>query len=207
MSRKGKGKREGTGDLDEDSCWLWPHGEGRGRRQMWDIFSNRTQWIFCYLGCRVWGKEMSKMILRPTEVDLRSPLWTKSSSQDFHFPSSLSKILRGTYIWRSKGRVAHSFTHLLLVLSCPSSLIEGPMEGAREMSNIVTNVSGLPWGPSGKESACQCRRYRFNPWVGKIPWNRKCNPLQYSCLENSMDRRVWWATVHGVTEIWTQFSN
>ena len=31
----------------------------------------------------------------------------------------------------------------------------------------------LPWWLSGKESTCQCRRGRFNPWVGKIPWRRK----------------------------------
>ena len=29
---------------------------------------------------------------------------------------------------------------------------------------------GLPWWLSGKESACQCRRHRFNPWTGKIPY-------------------------------------
>ena len=29
---------------------------------------------------------------------------------------------------------------------------------------------------SDKESACQCRRHRFNPWVGKIPWRRKWHP-------------------------------
>jgi len=29
------------------------------------------------------------------------------------------------------------------------------------------------------------------------------NPLQYSCLENSMDRGAWWATVHGVPKSWT----
>ena len=33
------------------------------------------------------------------------------------------------------------------------------------------------------------------------------NPLQYSDLENSMDRGAWWATVHGVTKTWTQLSN
>ena len=32
-------------------------------------------------------------------------------------------------------------------------------------------------------------------------------PLQYSCLENSMDRRAWWATVHRVTKSWTQLHN
>ena len=49
-------------------------------------------------------------------------------------------------------------------------------------------------GSDGKESACQCRRHRFDPWVGKIPQRREGLPtLVYSCLENSMDRRAWWA--------------
>ena len=34
----------------------------------------------------------------------------------------------------------------------------------------------LPWSPSGKESACQCRRCGFDPWVGKIPWRRNWQP-------------------------------
>ena len=41
---------------------------------------------------------------------------------------------------------------------------------------------------------------RFQPWVGKIPCRRKCNPLQHPCLGNSMDRGAWWATVHRVAE-------
>ena len=35
---------------------------------------------------------------------------------------------------------------------------------------------GLPWRLSGKEPACQSRRLRFDPWVGKIPWRRKWQP-------------------------------
>ena len=35
---------------------------------------------------------------------------------------------------------------------------------------------GLPWWLSGKEYACQCRRHRFNSWVGKVPWRRKWQP-------------------------------
>ena len=34
----------------------------------------------------------------------------------------------------------------------------------------------------------QCRTPGFNPWFGTIPWRRACNPLQYSCLENPMDK-------------------
>ena len=43
-------------------------------------------------------------------------------------------------------------------------------------------------------------RYRFDPWVGKIPWRKHGNATQYSCLDNSGDRRIWWATVHGVAK-------
>ena len=50
---------------------------------------------------------------------------------------------------------------------------------------------GFPWWLSGKESVCQCRRCRFNSWVRKIPWERKWQPSQYSCLGNCMDRGAW----------------
>ena len=53
----------------------------------------------------------------------------------------------------------------------------------------------------------QCRRLRFDPWVRKIPGEGNGNPLQYSSLENSMDREAWQATVHGVTKSWTWLSN
>ena len=48
---------------------------------------------------------------------------------------------------------------------------------------------------------------RFDPWVGKIPGGGHGNPLQYSCLENSMDKGAWWATVHEVTESQTRLSD
>ena len=56
---------------------------------------------------------------------------------------------------------------------------------------------------SGKESACQCRRQRDAgsvPGLGRSPRVGNGNPLQYSCLENSMDRGAWQATVHGTAK-------
>ena len=41
------------------------------------------------------------------------------------------------------------------------------------------------------------------PGWGKSTGGGNSNPLSYSCLENSMDREAWWATVHGVTKSWT----
>ena len=45
-------------------------------------------------------------------------------------------------------------------------------EDTRDQNHQVLTgwVLGLPWWLSGKESACQCRRCEFDPWVGKIPW-------------------------------------
>ena len=59
----------------------------------------------------------------------------------------------------------------------------------------------LPRWFSSKESTCQCRRRRFNPWVGKIPGEGNGNPLQYSCLKNPMDRGAWRAAVHGLQRV------
>ena len=42
------------------------------------------------------------------------------------------------------------------------------------------------------------------PGLGRSPGGGNGNPLQYSCLENSMDRGAWQAPVHRVTKIWTQ---
>ena len=41
------------------------------------------------------------------------------------------------------------------------------------------------------------------PGSGRSPGEGNGNPLQYSCLENPMDRGVWWAPVHGVAKSWT----
>ena len=44
------------------------------------------------------------------------------------------------------------------------------------------------------------------PGSGRSPGGRNGNPLQYSCLDNSMDRGAWWAAAHGVTESQTSLS-
>ena len=52
------------------------------------------------------------------------------------------------------------------------------------------------------------RRPGFDPWVGKIPWRRKWQPTPVfsSVQENPTNRGAWRATIHGVTQTWTQLS-
>ena len=71
------------------------------------------------------------------------------------------------------------------------------------MTGCEVGGGASPGGTSGKEPACQCRRLekpRFDPWVGKSPWREHCSPLQYSCLENPINRRAWWAMVHTIAQ-------
>ena len=62
---------------------------------------------------------------------------------------------------------------------------------------------GLPGGSDGKESVCNSGDPGSFPGSGRSPGEWSGNPLQYFCLENSMDRGAWWAIVHGVAKSWT----
>ena len=59
---------------------------------------------------------------------------------------------------------------------------------------------GFPGGSDGKASACSVGDLGSIPGLGRSPGEGNGNPLQYSCLENSMDGGAWWATVHGVAK-------
>ena len=53
----------------------------------------------------------------------------------------------------------------------------------------------------GKESACNAGDPSAIPGTGRSPGEGNVNPLQYSCLENLIDRGAWQATVHGVARV------
>ena len=63
---------------------------------------------------------------------------------------------------------------------------------------------GFPGSSVGKESACSSGDLGSISGSGRSPGEGNGNPLQYSCLENPMDRGAWWATVHGVAKNRTQ---
>ena len=63
------------------------------------------------------------------------------------------------------------------------------------------NSFGFPGDSDSKESSCSAGDSGSIPGSGRSPGEGNGNPLQYSCLENSMDRGAWQATVHGVAEL------
>ena len=62
------------------------------------------------------------------------------------------------------------------------------------------------WGSDGEECARSAGDLGSIPGLGRSPGGGHGNPLQYSCLENPVDRGAWRATVHGIAKSWTRLS-
>ena len=69
------------------------------------------------------------------------------------------------------------------------------------------DVTSLPLWLSDKESACNVGDPGLIPGLGRSPGEGHGSPLQYSCLENSMDRGAWRGRVHGLTKSGTRLGN
>ena len=68
------------------------------------------------------------------------------------------------------------------------------------LSSFLGYLRGLPLWLRGKDSAWNAGDAGSTPASGRSPGEANGNPLQYSCLENSMDGGAWRATVHGVAK-------
>ena len=78
-----------------------------------------------------------------------------------------------------------------------------PKPGLVDFEHNLTSMGGFPGGSDGKEFACNAGDPGLLPRSGRSPGEGHGNPLQYSCLENSMDRGAWQAIIHGVSKNWT----
>ena len=77
----------------------------------------------------------------------------------------------------------------------------------QEANQHQLSVLGFPGGSNGKEYVCNAGDPGLIPGSGRSPGGANGNPLQYSCLENSMDRGAWQARVQTVTKSQTRLSN
>ena len=85
------------------------------------------------------------------------------------------------------------------------------------ISMMTNKFWHFPWGfpgglavknpPAMWKTICSAGDTGSVPELGKTPGEGNGNPLQYSCLENSMDKGAWQATVHGVAKSQTRLSN
>ena len=112
------------------------------------------------------------------------------------------KLLQKTLRLQSR---AHSWNRGFLGWLQTRLWIEKDMENG---TKLILESKGLIWLASRmKESACNGEDPGSIPGSGRSLGKGNGNALQYSCLDNSMGRGAWWATVHGVAKNWTLLSN
>ena len=121
------------------------------------------------------------LLQRCSERGLGHRLWNLSPEQD-HLGNSLEMQIPGS-------EPSH----------CWFSLVWS--QGVLWTSQVVLVVKNSAVNAGDARDKCSI------PGSGRSPGGGHGNPLQYSCLEHSMDRGAWWATVHGVTKRWTRLSN
>ena len=119
------------------------------------------------------------------------PILTASSDPDY-LPETHLQIppLRGLAFQHVNFEGTQTFSpkHLILCSGTKNAQLQTPR------AQVALMVKNLP------ASAGDRRDMRSIPGSGRSLREGHGNPLQYSCLENSMDREVWWATVYGVTK-------
>ena len=110
-----------------------------------------------------------------------------------------NSIERGAW-WAAVCEVAQSRTRLKRLSSSSSSRASNRDVGFQKPGSD----SGYPVAQMVKNLPAM--QESLIPGLGRSSGGGNGNPLQYSCLENSIDREALWATVHGVTKSWTQLS-
>ena len=137
-----------------------------------------------------WTEEPGRLqSVRPLRV---GPDWATSLSPfTFHALEKEMATHSGVLAWRIPGTAEPG--------GLPSM---GSHRVGHDWSDLAAAASilGFPGGSDCKESTCSAEDLGLISGLGRSPGGGHGNPLQYSCLENPMDRGVWWGTVHGVAQ-------
>ena len=166
----------------------------------------------CTYSCPHWGSELASIYF---------PIMTIPSNQTSCVPHLLFEL----YILK-KYIFMYLFGCIRSFLQHKSSLLyhSGSLIVVHQLSSHDTHAPecadrGTPWHvgpllPDQRLNPAPCKTLRevwlssiFDETIFLYSWRRECNPLQYSCLENPMDREAWQATVHGVTKSPTWLSD
>ena len=162
-----------------------PHGLQPTRLlHPWD-FPGKSTGVCCH--CLLWFMCYSRLILgslhKVHQVIIRSHLNTRCFNYRSLFRFGGQKKLENFPFWT----ILYFYFYLFIKLK---NIYWEP---------TVFQYSSFPYsGSDGEETACNAGDLGSVPGLGRSPGEGNGNSPQYSCLENSMDRGAWWATVHAV---------
>ena len=110
---------------------------------------------------------------------------------------------RYNQVQSNQGLVLHLVLFPWRDYTCPGWLHQGQFPENSPIMIFQAQTLSFPGSLVGKETICNAEDWGLIPGWGRSPGEGNGNPTLHSCLESSMDRGTWWATVHGVAKSWT----
>ena len=120
------------------------------------------------------------------------------------FGSSFYMVFSSPWAWAEAGAL-FELKSSLRSSDLPPLYFHGLFPSCLLATTMLDSFS--PGGSEVKAPACNVGDLGSSPGWGRFPGEGNGNQLQYSCLENPMDRGGWWATVHGVAKSQTRLSD
>ena len=138
-----------------------------------------------------------------------SPSWTPLPSHSPSYPAGSSQCISPEHLSHASNLDWWSVYHLFSDLSVNSlfltfSSLDKEVRVVFEWVSMSRNWQGFSGGSVIKNPPANSGDTGLIPGSGRLHGEGNGNMLQYSCLENPMDRGVWWAMVHGVAKSQTQ---
>ena len=151
--------------------------------------------------CRSQPASCSALLILPAQCQLVPlPFWAPSRVQD-HILPHLTLLFTFSTLDHPAGSILKHHCDVTLLLKAIT-----PPPTARLQNQSSSYPLGFPGGSDGKESACNAGDLDSIPGLRRSSGEGNGYPLQYSCLENSMGRGAWWATIHKVPNSWIQLN-
>ena len=100
--------------------------------------------------------------------------------------------------------VVRLYSHFLILSLCPLHTF---IDQLLVFNLVLGNLWGFPAGSVVKNPTANAGDEDLIPGSEIYPREENCNPLQYSCLGNSVNRGAWWASIHEVAKSQTRLSN
>ena len=187
----------------------------RGRQRMRWLDGITDQWTWVWASSGSWWWTRKPGVHGVAELDTTEQLnWTDWLSSEaklgfFFCPTSRAVVNVGNRLPPQVTFHVDSFSATVFKCTFPQLTHREEKDKILLLLDTTTIDRGLPWWLSC-QSAYTAGDLGLIPWIpdsGRSLGEGNGNPLQYSCLENSLDRGAWWATAYGIPTSWTQLSD
>ena len=202
--------------------WGWKKKLGVCFQKTWGIFFHKTYFpsfegtksyskpiLVSYINNEIWGLNLEMLVLVTKTSRMLNANLINFISNDSRL--LVSQVLWSNYLCTYLNSNLNVYTVLNWLMSAPVLRLKSQPAVPQNMTiignKVFKEVISFPGGSDGKGSPCNAEGLSSTPGWRRSQGERHGSPLYYSCLESSMNKGAWQATVHGAEKSWIQLSD